>query len=130
MIDDCPGVDFKDAGEKVSPGSLPGYNPGPDLLNGFSAYTANNPAPRNGVGPGEWVTLSFDLRQGADWEALLDRFQEGTMVVGLHVQAFSAGSGESFISIWTQVNPIPEPATMTLLALGGLAFFRRRKHAA
>lgn len=52
------------------------------------------------------------------------------MVVGLHVQAFSAGSGESFISIWTQVNPIPEPATMTLLALGGLAFFRRRKHAA
>ena len=82
VIDDCPGVDFKDAGE-VQPRQSAGLQPGPDLLNGFQCLHREQPrAPPNGVGPGEWVTLllTFD---GAIEEALLDRFSEGSMVVGL-----------------------------------------------
>ncbi len=73
----------------------------------------------NHIGIGEWVTIEFEL-VGGTLENVLNELNLGTLRVGLHIQDFTDGSSESAVNI------VPEPATMCLLALGGL-ILRKRK---
>jgi len=60
----------------------------------------------------EWLTITFpDATNTSDWYYL----------------ASSWGACLSEFQAFAHPNPIPEPATMTLLALGGLAILRRRR---
>lgn len=116
------------------PKDLPDY---PKSLPQTLAYSvgAVPPEAKNGVGewengvggPGEWLTVTFDLKEKT-YEDTLAALGNETLVVGIHVKCFEKGGSESFI------NGVPEPSILTALvglALTGMAMsFRRRRRAA
>ncbi len=112
------GTDFAEDG----PGNLPNGN---DI--GFDAdrefnIGSNPPPPSNGInniGVGEWVTIEFDLL-GGSLQDVLDELNDGSLRVGIHIQDFTDGSSESAVAV-------PEPATVLMFGLGGLALLRKRK---
>ena len=120
-----PGTSFSQGG---SPPILPAGNDltlvfqkPPDFMAG-----ADNPAPENGVNPStapdpdEWVAVVFDLVSGSTVSDVLDDLGDRSLRIGMHVIAFSDGSSESAVTA-------PEPATLGLLILGGVALLRRRQ---
>ena len=111
-----PGTSFSEGG---SPGHLPAGN---DLSPAFQTpadfmASADNPAPTNGVNPGEDVAILFEVN-GCVCHVVKD-LEDGTLRIGLHVIAFSDGSSESATT--------PEPATMALMLAGSLMLLRRRR---
>ena len=116
-INNGSGTDFSE----VAPGPdrLPG---GEDI--GFDPDKEYNigaePAPPlNGLANGESLTIQINL-VGATLQDVLDELDAGTLRVGLHVMAFPDGSSNSAVTV-------PEPATMCLLALGGLVLRKRKQ---
>ncbi len=111
-----PGTSFSEEG---SPPNLPAGNDlspvfqkSPDFM-----VNADNPAPTNGVNPGEYVAILFDL-DGNSVSDVIDDLVDGTLRIGVHVIAFSDGSSESAVT--------PEPATVGLILGGSLLLLRRR----
>lgn len=106
--------------------ATPARLPGADLLE-LSLLTTyefsfdSDPAvPHNGINPGEWGTMVFDLINGGTFLNVTDELNAGTLWIGVHVVALPDGSSESAIAI-------PDPATLFLLGLGSLSFLRIRK---
>jgi hypothetical protein len=123
-IDGSSGVSFSEGG---SPPVLPGGNSPAYSFDPSFRARANNPAPRNGVNPGESLAILFDLAGMTTFADVLAAMADGdthhaNLRVGLHVIAFESGGSESFI-----VTPIPEPASAVLVTAGllGLAIRRR-----
>ena len=113
------GVNFS---QHASPGNLPAHNavdPPFETSAGFSA-DSDPPAQPMGVNPGESVSITFDLQNGGTAQHVLDELIDGRIRVGIHVQGFDGGGSESFVHV-------PEPATLTGLALGAVALLRRRR---
>ncbi|MDX2131590.1 MAG: hypothetical protein SFY69_06035 [Planctomycetota bacterium] len=106
----------------ASPANLPGGNtltPQFDATAGFSA-DANNPAPANGVNPGEELTIVFNLINGKTYADTIAAMNGAVdLRVGIHVQAFGNGQSESFVT--------PAPGAAVLAGLGGLLAARRRR---
>ena len=117
-----PGVDFT---IDADPPDLPGgelIDPPFQVDLGFSA-DSDPPPPSWGVEPpDEWLGVVFLLDGGnGDVYDVLDELDNGILRIGIHVQAFGGGSNsESFVNV-------PEPASMLLLSLGGLALRRKRR---
>ncbi len=113
-----PGTLFAEDG----PTNLPSGN-----TIGFSADREFNigaePAPPangiNNIGAGEWATVQLDL-VGFTLQDVLNALNDTSLRVGIHIQDFTDGSSESAVNV-------PEPATMVLLGLGGLALLRKRR---
>ena len=111
------------------PGNLPGGG-----AIGFSADKEFNigpvsPPSENGVNnipAGEWVNINFALEyivsenRWATLDDVLNELNDGTLRVGIHIQAFPGGSSESAVNV-------PEPATIGLLGLGGLWLLHRKR---
>lgn len=116
------GVDFS---EGASPSNLPGGNT--YSFTSDYAYDSDPPAQPNGVNPGEWLEIVFNLSNGYTFQNILDSLYDDTMRVGIHVQGFENGGSESFIA--DPGDPVPEPATMLLFGAGlaGLAGTRFRR---
>ncbi len=109
------------------PGNLPGGNLlDPDFIADREFNVgADSPPYHNGVnhiGPGEWVTITFNLTNGGTLGGVLSELVDGRLRVGLHVQGFDEGSSESLLN-----QPVPEPGTICLFGLGALALLRNRK---
>lgn len=114
------GTDFAEDG----PGNLPSGNEYPGGFNADREFNigALPPPPANGVnntGAGEWVTIEFEL-VGGTFQDVLDELDSGVLKVGIHIQDFPDGSSESAVHV-------PEPTTILLLGLGGLALIRKRR---
>jgi len=52
--------------------------------------------------------------------------EQGKLIFNAHFVGGGGGYGDQGVFVWDS-NLVPEPATMTILALGGLAMLRRRK---
>jgi hypothetical protein len=103
------GVDFS---EGATPSNLPGGNPF-----GFSAdfsADSNPPTQPNGVNPGEWLEILFNLQSGQTFDDVLDALSSGALRIGIHVQGFASGGSESFINEPPEEEP-PEVGTITII---------------
>ena len=118
-----PGTSFSE----IFPG--PGNVPGAELLEPpfvadreFS-IGAVSPPPENGVNPpplNEWVQIKFNLESGGTLEGVIAELNSGVLRVAIHIINLPDGSSESAIAV-------PEPATMALLALSGIAMLLRKR---
>lgn len=117
------GVDFS---QGASPGNLPGGNNATPSFVATSGFLADSdpPVQPNGVNPGEWLGILFDLQAGKTFADAILELESGTLRIGIHVQGFSGGGSESFIN-----NPVPVPAAVWLFGSGllGLIGISRRK---
>lgn len=123
------GVNFSQA---ASPPELPGANnltPAFQTTAGFSA-DSNPPTQPNGVNPGEWLIITFDLQSGKTITDVISALglggAEGGLRIGIHVQAFEGGGSESFVSPPDSVIPAPAAVALGMIGLGMLGWFKRR----
>lgn len=129
------GVDFS---QVAAPGNLPGGNnltPGFTTTAGFSA-DSNPPVSLNGVSQGEWLTITFDLISGQDYQSVIDALAlpngggPGDLRIGLHVQGFPGGGSASFVNVPDGISvPVPEAKTYAMLLAGlGLVGFMAARY--
>jgi hypothetical protein len=117
------GVSFS---QNATPSNLPAANnASPPFVTtaGFSA-DSNPPVQPNGVNPGEYLGIVFDLQSGQTFADVISELTTGALRVGIHVQGFGTGGSESFVN-----NPVPVPAAVWLFGSGllGLVGVARRR---
>lgn len=126
-------IDNSSAGVSFSQGANPGNLPGGNSI-GFqttAGFLADSDAPvqPNGVNPGEYLGITFNLLSGVTYMDTITAMQSGTdLRIGIHVQGFEYGGSESFIN---NVTVVPIPAAIWLFGTGliGLIGVARRKKA-
>jgi hypothetical protein len=92
-----PGVSFSLGS---SPPNLPGANmidPPFAATAGFSA-DSDPPVQPDGVNPGEYLTLVFDLQSGSTFSDVVDDLSSGALRIGIHVQGYASAGSESFVN--------------------------------
>ena len=83
-----------------SPPNLPGWDtidPVFETSAGFSA-DSDPPVQPQGVNPGEYLTLVFDLQSGSVFSDVVDALFSGALRIGLHVQGYASEGSESFVN--------------------------------
>jgi hypothetical protein len=84
---------------------------------------ACNPSPKWGIGPYEKLQMAFNLTGGHNFSDVISALNSGTdLRIGMHIQSV----GPEGVSV-SAINKIPEPITVCLLSLGGLALLRKRR---
>lgn len=119
IINNPPGVVFE---QGASPPELPGaglLDPPFETTVGFLAESVP-PPPYRGVNPGEQLGILFELLDTRTYQDVITELNSGSLRIGVHVIGFECGGSESFVCT-------PEPATVTVLGLGGVLALLRRK---
>ena len=126
--DSLVGVEFS---QGANPPELPAGNtvaPTFTTAAGLS-FGSDPPAPANGVNPGEWVALTFNIDPLTD---LQEQIALGVLRIGIHVQAIGAGGSEAFI-LGQPLDgnaTVPAPGAVVLAGIGaGLVGLLRRHNA-
>lgn len=130
LISGSAGVAFT---QGASPSNLPGANnavPPFVTTGGFSA-DSDSPVQSNGVNPGEWLGIRFNLGSGSDFDDIVGYIGSGDLRIGIHVQAIGSGGSESFIN-GDPINGngvIPAPGALLLGGIGVvcIGWLRRRR---
>jgi uncharacterized protein (TIGR03382 family) len=114
-------------GPNIGPPNMPaGRNIGFNSRDGLRVG-ALPPGPKNGVNPGESVTVVVELKDGYTFLDTLIGLNDGSIRLGLHVQSFEDGGSESFVNVELPEELIPTPGAATLLGLSGVLLLRRRR---
>jgi hypothetical protein len=113
----------------ATPGNLPGANdanPDFETTSGFSADSDPSVAPNGVNSHGEWVDITFDLINGKTFSDTLAALSDGSLRIGLHVQAIGGDNGGSD----SYVNNVPDGGTTAALlglAMLGMGYLRSRR---
>jgi len=84
----------------------------------FNAGAEPSPA-HNGINPGEWLTITFNLKSGKIFSDVVSNLQTNALRIGVHVISLPDGSSEAAVT--------PEPATICLLGVSSLALLLRKR---
>jgi len=125
-----PGVSFS---QVVHPSNLPeGKNAVPPF-EATEGFYADSKQPINGVNPGEYFGIIFNLQfdpqdqEKQDYYDVLDELSDGTLRIGLHARFpdIATPPSNSFIN---NPNPVPIPASVWMFGAGliGLIGIRRK----
>ena len=114
----------------ASPANPPGGNtlvPPFVTSTGFSA-DSDAPAQPNGVNPGEWLGIAFDLQSGRTFADVVQDLDDGALRIAIHVQGFENGGSEAFVNNGT-VATVPAPGALLLSGIGTalIGYVRRRR---
>jgi len=121
--------DLSDGVYNVGPYNvLPGFNP--MIVDGVSMIELNaaNPAPHNGLSPGDRLVVQFDtsLAEGAGIDDYLALFDGGSDTVA-YCLGFHAISTDTVVDDGSASGAVPEPTSVALLAMGLPLFLLRRR---
>jgi len=107
--------------QPARPGNLPAGNSldPPFMTTEEISFASGPPRPHNGLNPGQWVRITFDVA-GFTFADVIGGLDSGGIRIGAHVIALPDGSSESALAV-------PEPATVCLLGLGAVALLRRNR---
>lgn len=114
-----PGVSFS---QYARPGSLPaggGWNWG------LSADSNSPKITASGINAGESLTILLALAGGTSFSDLMNGISNNDFAVGIHVQAFSDGSSESYVT----ATPIPAAIWLMGSGLVGVLVLSRKNKA-
>jgi hypothetical protein len=122
IADQSPGVLFHILAVPPSPpGSVSSVGIGGSWAGNLFTLGAASPSPHNGLGPGDSVTVRFDLADS--YQTLVQSLSVTPTAFRIvqHVQGLSDDA-----SIWTVNQPIPAPGA-GVVVLGGIAFMAGRR---
>jgi hypothetical protein len=117
-------------------GAHPDYLPGGSSLE--SPFAANRALSAHavllpmvtGVNPGEQLGVRFRLKNGNDWQDVVDAIADGSLRIGVRATVLDGWdwSNESFVNGAKPLNNVPEPASLAILSLGAGLFAVKRRH--
>jgi hypothetical protein len=105
------GVDYF---EPAKIGQLPGGNSLDPRFRGDFSVEPNAPTAPNGINPGEWLGIYFDVNNGGTFDQIVAALESSQLRVGFHVQAFENGGSEAFVNNLTKfiTPPVAPPTTL------------------
>jgi hypothetical protein len=85
----------------------------------FSADSDGSGVAENGINPGEWLTINFNLSPGTSIQDVIEQINNGNLCIGIRIMFLPDGENESAVNV-------PEPTTILLLTFGTLIMLRKR----
>ncbi|UCE99234.1 MAG: PEP-CTERM sorting domain-containing protein [Planctomycetota bacterium] len=110
--------------QSTSPLNLPGVgflDPPFDATSDFG-FAVEHPLPANGINPGQWAKITFDMACGRTLYDVIDALDTGTLRAGVRVLTLPEGLFSSAVTV-----PAPEPATLLLFGTAGMWLLTRKR---